>query len=189
MRTYLQSKDMATSLRESLAVHGVSLTHGQCLELVAKQFGFADWNILAGKINLESKPPAQSMGEVKLPEPIPVLRVTSLAAAREFYVDFLGFTFDWGDDPLPERPAYAQVSRNGVQLHVAEESEGGKAGTLLFRGVEGLDAFHQELLARRGRFGLSAIEFTPWDSRVFEVADPFGNHLRFWENNPPGVAR
>ena len=22
----------------------------------------------------------------------------------------------------------------------------------------------------------------------FEVTDPFGNRLRFWENNPPGVA-
>ena len=189
MRTFLQSKAMATSLRESLAARGVALSHGQCLEIVAKQFGFADWNILAAKIRVDTQPRAQAAREVTLPEPIPVLRVASLAAAREFYVDFLGFVFDWGDDPLPERPAYAQVSRNGVQLHVAEASEGGRAASLLFRGVEGLDAFHRELVARRGRFAPSDIVFTRWDSREFEVIDPFGNHLRFWENNPPGVAR
>ena len=44
---------------------------------------------------------------------------------------------------------------------------------------------------RQGRntaFRLLDLRFTPWDSRVFVAADPFGNHLLFWENNPPGVA-
>ena len=45
------------------------------------------------------------------------------------------------------------------------------------------------LMARRGKFAPTEIRFTPWDSREFEVMDPFGNQLRFWENNPPGVAR
>jgi catechol 2,3-dioxygenase-like lactoylglutathione lyase family enzyme len=189
MHTYLESKAMAKSLRESLAVLDVNLTHGQCLELVAKQFGFADWNILAAKIATGARQPEQAMGGVTLPAPIPVLRVTSLAEARAFYVDFLGFTFDWGDDASADQPVYAQVSRNGVQLHLARESAGGAPGALLFRGVEGLDAYHRELDARRGQFAASAIVFTPWDSREFAVVDPFGNHLRFWENNPPRMAR
>jgi len=44
MRTYLQAKAMAKSLRESLAALSVDLTHSQCLEIVAQQFGFRDWN-------------------------------------------------------------------------------------------------------------------------------------------------
>ena len=69
MRTYLQSKDMAKSLRESLAAKNIALSHGECLEIVARQFGFADWNILAAKIGIESTPPAGA-APVEL-EPVP----------------------------------------------------------------------------------------------------------------------
>jgi hypothetical protein len=75
-----------------------------------------------------------------------------------------------------------------VQLHLAEDSEGGKPAALLFRDMTGLTALHRELVARKGKFAPTEIRFTPWDSREFEVTDPFGNRLRFWENNPPGVA-
>jgi hypothetical protein len=54
MRTYLQAKAMAKSLRESLAGKNVSLSHGECLEIVAQQFGFGNWNVLAAKIELEA---------------------------------------------------------------------------------------------------------------------------------------
>lgn len=184
MRTHLQSKAMAKALREALAALDVSLSHSQCLELVAKQLGFADWNTLAAKIDVETAPPPVR-GDVALPGPIPVLRVDSPEAARAFYFDFLGFAFDWGDEP---GSTYAQVSRDGVQLHLGAAGEGQPA-TLLFRGVRSLDAYHGELAARRARFAPTGIRFTPWDSREFEVTDPFGNRLRFWENNPPGVAR
>jgi catechol 2,3-dioxygenase-like lactoylglutathione lyase family enzyme len=185
MRTYLQSKAMAASLRESLAVHGVDLTHSQCLEIVAKQLGFQEWNVLAAKMRIETQPPGSDSRPVHLEPPIPVLRITSFEAARDFYVDFLGFALDWGGEA---RPWYAQVSRGEVQLHLAEEEAGGKAGALLFRDMTGIDALHRELAARN-KFALSDVRFTPWDSREFEVMDPFGNQLRFWENNPPGVAR
>ena len=183
MRTYLQAKAMAKSLRDELAAKSVPLTHSECLEIVARQFGFGDWNTLAAKISVETTPDEARAGPVKLEPPIPVLQMTSLAAAQAFYVDFLGFKLDWGDD------AYAQVSRDSVQLHLAEASEGGRPGTLLFRDMTGLTAFHRELIARKGRFAPTEIRATQWDSREFEVTDPFGNRLRFWENNPPGVTQ
>jgi catechol 2,3-dioxygenase-like lactoylglutathione lyase family enzyme len=189
MRTYLQSKAMAKSLRESLAALSIELTHSQCLEIVAQQFGFRDWNILAGKISLETTPVEAGTGPVSLEPPIPVLRITSLEVAREFYVDFLGFRFDWGNDEPQAARAYAQVSRDGVQLHLAESGEGGRPGALLFRDMTGLSALHRELTVRQGKYAPTEIRFTPWDSREFEVIDPFGNQLRFWENNPAGVAR
>lgn len=188
MRTYLQAKAMAKSLRDELAARRVSLSHGECLDIVAKQFGFADWNILAAKISIESAPRPHDAALVRLEQPIPVIRITSLKAAANFYVDFLGFKFDWGHEEPSAPQAYAQISRDEVQLHLAVESEGGRPASLLFRDMTGLVAFHQELLARRGRFAPTEIRFTPWDSREFGVTDPFGNQLRFWENNPPGTA-
>jgi len=54
MRTYKDAKAMAKSLRDSLAARRVSFSHSECLEIVAKQFGFVDWNILAAKVDVES---------------------------------------------------------------------------------------------------------------------------------------
>lgn len=51
MRTYLDAKLMAKTLRDALASKNIPLSHSESLEIVAQQFGFADWNILAAKIN------------------------------------------------------------------------------------------------------------------------------------------
>jgi hypothetical protein len=55
MRTYKDAKAMAKSLRVSLATKGVSLSHSECLEIVAKQSAFADWNTLSAKLDAESR--------------------------------------------------------------------------------------------------------------------------------------
>jgi hypothetical protein len=54
MRTYKDSKSIAKSLRASLAGRSVLLSHSECLEIVAKQFCFADWNTLSAKLDVES---------------------------------------------------------------------------------------------------------------------------------------
>ncbi|WP_105385925.1 glyoxalase superfamily protein [Neorhizobium alkalisoli] len=50
MKSFLESKAMAKALRQSLAERNIEISHGECLELVAKQFGFADWNVLSAQI-------------------------------------------------------------------------------------------------------------------------------------------
>ncbi len=50
MRTYQEAKVMAKSLRDFLAGKNVSLSHSECLEIVAQQSGFSDWNTLAAKL-------------------------------------------------------------------------------------------------------------------------------------------
>ena|ERR1700761_281088 len=50
MRTRQDAKAMAKSLRDSMTHRNVSLSHGECLEIVAKQFGFADWNTLSARL-------------------------------------------------------------------------------------------------------------------------------------------
>ena len=55
MRTHKDAKAMAKSLRDSLAARSVLLSHSDCLEIVAKQSGFADWNTLSAKLDAESR--------------------------------------------------------------------------------------------------------------------------------------
>ena len=50
MRDFRDAKAMAQTLREALKAKSVSLTHSESLELMAKAFGFHDWNELAAKI-------------------------------------------------------------------------------------------------------------------------------------------
>ena len=44
----------------------------------------------------------------------------------------------------------------------------------------GIDALHQELIAKNYAYAQPAILDLPW-GRVMEVADPFGNRIRFCE--------
>ena len=53
-----QAKAMARTLRDGLSGRSISLSHSACLELVAHQFGFANRNVLAAR--LESSPPPLS---------------------------------------------------------------------------------------------------------------------------------
>ena len=184
MRTYQDAKTIAKSLRASLAAREIPLSHGECLEIVAQQFGFAEWNILAAKLAAEGSEGGMDPSGCILQPPIPTVRVSSMEQAKEFYVGFLGFRMDWGHE---QGSAYAQITRSGATLHLKAESHLHGPTGLLVR-MEGLDALHLELSEKEGSFTPSEISFTPWDSRVFHVVDPFDNAIRFWENNPPGTA-
>jgi catechol 2,3-dioxygenase-like lactoylglutathione lyase family enzyme len=184
MRTYKDAKTIAKALRASLESRGTSLSHSECLEIVAQQFGFAEWNILAAKLSAEEGREDSAEAGVDLQPPIPVMRVASLEAAMPFYVGFLGFRLDWGYEA---GSTYAQVTRSGVSLHLNAQSRLEGSSGMLVR-MSGLDALHLELSGKDGVFAPGAISSTPWDSRVFHVVDPFGNAIQFWENNPPGVA-
>jgi hypothetical protein len=52
MFTKKNAKTMAKSLRDSLVGRKVSLSHSTCLEIVARQLGFADWNTLSAKLRV-----------------------------------------------------------------------------------------------------------------------------------------
>jgi hypothetical protein len=50
MRDFRDAKVMAHALRTALKSRAVETTHSESLELVAKAFGYENWNILAAKI-------------------------------------------------------------------------------------------------------------------------------------------
>lgn len=60
-----------------------------------------------------------------------MLRIFDLDRAREFYVDWLGFTVDWEHRFDDTAPLYMQVSRDEVVLHLSEHSGDGTPGTVV----------------------------------------------------------
>ena len=50
MHSFMDAKLMAKLLRQGLADRQIDLSHSDCLELVARQFGLANWNILSARI-------------------------------------------------------------------------------------------------------------------------------------------
>src|SRR3984957_16045548 len=51
MRDFRDAKAMARSLRGALRAKAVPTTYSESLELIAKAFGYENWNILAAKID------------------------------------------------------------------------------------------------------------------------------------------
>jgi len=51
MRDFRDAKAMAHALREALKAKAVETSHSESLELIAKVFGFDNWNILAARID------------------------------------------------------------------------------------------------------------------------------------------
>jgi ATP-dependent Lon protease len=69
MRDFRDAKSMAQSLRHALKAKSVSLTHDECLELVAKTLGLPDWNVLATRI--QAGPPRVTGAGTSVPTAAP----------------------------------------------------------------------------------------------------------------------
>lgn len=109
----------------------------------------------------------------------PVFRIFDLARAREFYLDYLGFTVDWEHRFRPELPLYMQVSRGQCTIHLTEHHGDACPGAAVRIQTTELDALFAELSAKSYRYARPAIEAKPWGSRDLVQIDPFGNRLTF----------
>ena len=109
---------------------------------------------------------------------IPVLRILDEAAARAFYVDWLGFEVDWEWRHGPEFPIYLCVSRGALTLHLTQYSGDAEPGAAVYLEVGDVDVFYHEIKARR-----PALEAVPqaqaWGMTELLFRDPFDNRLRF----------
>lgn len=189
MRTFRDAKTMAKALRQGLAERNIELSHSDCLELVAQQFGLPDWNVLAARIGGQralklpegwitggSNPDRYEMG---IDDSLP--RGTALIRSK----DANGST-DGGFGTLMQSLAADEFRGQRVRLSgelKAEDVTG--AATLWFR----VDGPHGKLLAfdnmeKRATDGVLA-GTTGWSRRdiVLDVADEadtvhFGFYLR-----------
>jgi hypothetical protein len=179
MRTFLDAKAMAKSLREALGRRKIDISHSDGLELVAKQFGYDDWNILAARIGAANGA-SSTKEDIAFEQAIPIIRIFSIEKAREFYIDWLGFAIDWEHRFGENFPLYMQVSRAGLKLHLSEHHGDATPGSTSFVWMRSIAAFHRELMDKRYRHNRPGLEDAPWGLQV-EVTDPFNNRIRFCE--------
>jgi len=115
---------------------------------------------------------------------VPILRMFDVVKAREFYLDYLGFTVDFEHRFYDEAPLFMGISRGAAALFLSEHHGDGTPGTHVIVRISGIDALHRELLAKKYRFFNPSIQVQEWGTREMVVYDPFNNHIVFSERTP-----
>ncbi len=112
---------------------------------------------------------------------IPVLRMFDVAKAKEFYIDWLGFTLQWENQFEPETPFYISVKREEVEIHLSEHYGDGTPGSNVFIVCKEIEKFYAELQSRPYKYYRPGLETTFYNTRSIFVQDPFGNKISFNE--------
>lgn len=171
-----QARQMAKSLRTTLAARNHDLTHSTALELVAQQLGYKDWNTAAAHLAPEPARPAISFDKA-----IPILRSFDEAKAREFYLGFLGFSVEFEHRFEAGLPLYLGLDRAGLQVHLSEHHGDASPGATVFVPMHNIEALRDDLIGKRYGYGRPEIVQQDW-GKLLEVHDPFGNRIRFCES-------
>jgi hypothetical protein len=113
---------------------------------------------------------------------IPILRIFSEEKAKEFYLEFMGFSLEWEHRFGEDYPLYVQIRRSDLILHLSEHFGDATPGSAIFVPVKEIGVFQAELHTKSYRYAKPGIETMPW-GQVMEITDPFGNRLRFCEQS------
>jgi catechol 2,3-dioxygenase-like lactoylglutathione lyase family enzyme len=101
----------------------------------------------------------------------PILRVLSLPASIDYYVNVLGFKLDW------EYPgSIASVSRDRCRIFLCEGDQG-NPGTWLWIGVEDIEPLLADYRSKGARVRHLPTNY-PWAYEM-QIEDPDGHVLRF----------
>jgi catechol 2,3-dioxygenase-like lactoylglutathione lyase family enzyme len=173
MQDVSQAKATAKALRAAFREESVDITHARALEIVARQLGFANWNVFSAQMK-----PANA--KVKIRPAIPIIRIFDEEKALDFYQDYLGFAVDWKHRHTPDLPLSAQLSRDGCLLHLSGHHGDATPGGRSFTRVDGIEALQLELKGRNYPNLNPGLNRQPWGLEV-SLVDPFGNHLTFCE--------
>lgn len=168
-----QAKRAARTLARELAdAHNLRIAHGQALELVARQLGYANWNTASARLEDPSLVPTFGGG-------VPVLRVQEAALAYPFYLDFLGFVREWEHRFEPGMPVYARIRRGDTVLDLSEHHGDGTPGSVVWIPVADVAGLRRELVTRPTAPVRPGIDADAPGGPTLTVIDPYGNTLRF----------
>lgn len=119
---------------------------------------------------------------ITLQRSIPILRIFEVAKARDFYLDYLGFSVDFEHRFHDDAPLFMGISRDGLPLFLSEHHGDGSPGAHVRIDVLGLDELSAQLASKKYRYLNPAVQEQPWGMRELSVIDPFGNRLIFSES-------
>ncbi|KAA0972700.1 VOC family protein [Aureimonas fodinaquatilis] len=176
MRDFRDAKAMAKTLRLALGARQHDISHSEALEIVARQLGAANWNILSAQLS-EDEPDKDL---ISFQQAVPIVRIFEVAKAHEFYLGFLGFSVDWEHRYGENFPLYTQISRGGLRLHLSEHAGDATPGGNMVVYMSGIRSFQKELSGKNYRYMKPGLRDEGTRLEV-EVIDPFSNHLRFME--------
>jgi uncharacterized glyoxalase superfamily protein PhnB len=117
---------------------------------------------------------------MKFDAPIPILRIFDEAKAREFYIDYLGFTVEFEHRFEPGMPLYMGIKLGDCRLNLSEHHGDGTPGTYLRIRVDELEQYHQQLTAKHYKYYRPGLQDQEWGTREMTVGDGFGNKLIFF---------
>jgi uncharacterized glyoxalase superfamily protein PhnB len=114
---------------------------------------------------------------------VPILRSFDESKAREFYVDFMGFTVDWEHRFADNAPLYMQLSREGIVIHLSEHHGDCSPGGAVRIEMADVDAFSKTLREKRYKYANPGCgQLMPWGTKEVTLTDPFKNRLIFWQS-------
>ncbi|MAP93629.1 MAG: glyoxalase/bleomycin resistance/extradiol dioxygenase family protein [Ponticaulis sp.] len=114
--------------------------------------------------------------------PTPILRIFDEAKAREFYLDFLGFSLQFEHRFDENLPIYLGIELGACELHLSEHHGDCSPGARIRIEVEDLLAYLSHLRAKDYRFAKPGEpEEAPWGEISCTLTDPFGNRLTLFE--------
>ena len=120
--------------------------------------------------------------QVKLDNPIPIIRSFDEDKAREFYVEFLGFRVDWEHRFEKGAPLYMQISKDNCVIHVSEHFGDCSPGAALRIEIDDIDEYHKTLNEKQYKDAGPGITDQPW-GKDMSISDPFGNRVIFSKLN------
>ena len=108
---------------------------------------------------------------------VPILASLDIATTVKFYTESLGFTC------RHQSPGeYAIIQRDNIEIHFWHCDEANIAANTACRvGVTGIAALYEEYSQRGVLHADCKVKDTPWHTREFEVFDPHGNLITFFE--------
>ena len=110
----------------------------------------------------------------------PVFRMVDVDKAIAFYVDWLGFSWDWEHRHADGFPLFAGLSLGDMHLHLTEHHGDCAPGGLAMFFIHGIEEYHAELMAKRYAFNRPGLDDMPWGRQVCTI-DPFHNKVHFIE--------
>ncbi len=116
---------------------------------------------------------------MKMQAPIPILRSFDEAAARAFYIDFLGFEVEFEHRFDPDAPLYLSLRRGDCALHVSEHHGDATPGSALRIEVEDVHGYCRDLNAKKYQNARPGVQRQPWGFDDMKIDDPAGNRLIF----------